>query len=235
MIAIVAVISSSILAYVFFSGVIMHPQPTNPAIVKQSSLSSQSINNNYLLSAIDESTTTKMNTPINITLAGSDPDKSDLLTAAIVKTPSHGTLSNINQVTGSVTYTPDQGFSGQDNFTFKVNNGKADSKNVGTGSITINQLPLASHHPSAIDESTTTNMNTPVNITLAGSDPDKSDLLTAAIVKTPSHGTLSNINQVTGIVTYTPNQYYAGYDSFSFKVNNGKMDSNKATVNVRVG
>ena len=106
---------------------------------------------------------------------------------------------------------------------------------MGTGSITVNQLPFANHPPSAIDQSITTNTNTPVDITLAGSDPDKKDSLTAAIVTTPSHGTLGNINQVTGIVTYTPNQDFTGDDSFSFKVNDGKIDSNKATVNIRVG
>jgi len=74
-----------------------------------------------------------------------------------------------------------------------------------------------------------------VSITLAGSDPDKTDSLTAGVVTTPSHGTLGNINQVTGIVTYMPNRDFTGGDSFTFKVNDGKIDSNKATVNIRVG
>jgi hypothetical protein len=39
-------------------------------------------------------------------------------------------------------------------------------------------------------QSITINTNTPVNITLAGIDPDKSDSLTEAIVKTP-HGIIS--------------------------------------------
>ena len=63
----------------------MHPQPTNPAIVNQPpSLTSQSVrnNNNHLLSAIDQSITTNTNTPVDITLAGSDPDKKDTLTAS---------------------------------------------------------------------------------------------------------------------------------------------------------
>ncbi len=52
----------------------------------------------------------------------------------------------------------------------------------------------------------------------------------------PSHGTLSNVNQDTGVVTYTPNQDFTGDDSFTFKVNDGKTDSsNTATVNIKVG
>ena len=92
------------------------------------------------------------------------------------------------------------------------------------------------HGPSATDQSITTNHNTPVKITLAGSDPDQNDTLTAAIVTNPSHGTLGNIDQNTGIVTYTPNPNFTGDDSFTFKVNDGKTDSsNTATVNIRVG
>ena len=61
------------------------------------------------------------------------------------------------------------------------------------------------------------------------------DTLIAAIVTNPSHGTLSSINQDTGIVTYTPNLGFTGTDSFTFKVNDGKVDSsNTATVNVNV-
>ena len=61
------------------------------------------------------------------------------------------------------------------------------------------------------------------------------DTLTAAIVTNPSHGTLGNIDQNTGIVTYTPNPNFTGDDSFTFKVNDGKADSsNTATVNVNV-
>ncbi|HND53969.1 MAG TPA: Ig-like domain-containing protein, partial [Pirellulaceae bacterium] len=47
------------------------------------------------------------------------------LTAAIVTTPSHGTVTlNTN---GSFTYTPTNGFSGTDSFTYRANDGTADS------------------------------------------------------------------------------------------------------------
>jgi hypothetical protein len=78
-------------------------------------------------------------------------------------------------------------------------------------------------------------MNIPVNMTLEGTDIDKNDPITAAIVTSPSHGTLGDINQVSGIVTYTPNRNFAGNDSFAYNVNDGKMDSsNIALVKLRV-
>jgi hypothetical protein len=202
--------------------------------------------------ATDQSVTTNLNTPADITLAGSDQDQNDTLTAHIVTPPLHGTLGTINQDTGVVTYTPNQGFTGDDSFTFKINDGKADSSNTAKVSITVNNSPAnngnsaASNQtqqisssntaPTATDQSVTTNLNTPVDITLAGSDPNQNDTLTAAIVTNPSHGTLGDINQATGVVTYTPNQGFTGDDSFTFKINDGKADSsNIGTVNIRVG
>ncbi len=145
--------------------------------------------------ATNQSVTTNQNTPVDITLAGSDQDQNDTLTAHIVTPPLHGTLGTINQTTGVVTYTPNQGFTGDDSFTFKINDGKADSSNTAKVSITVNNSPANNGNsapsnqtqqisssntaPTATDQSITTNLNTPVDITLAGSDPDQNDTLTA--------------------------------------------------------
>ena len=66
--------------------------------------------------------------PLNATDLDGDP-----LTYAIVTPPSHGTLSG----SGSTrTYTPDRHYFGLDSFTFKANDGTADS-NVATVGITV--------------------------------------------------------------------------------------------------
>jgi hypothetical protein len=116
----------------------------------------------------NQSGTTNMNTPIDITLDASDNDTNDDLTADIVSIPSNGKLSDINQSTGFVTYTPDPGFAGDDQFTFKVNDGKTGSNNTGTVKIGINSEQVQSvstsndsnHYPIANNQSVTTNMNT---------------------------------------------------------------------------
>ena len=79
-----------------------------------------------------------MNKPIDATLTAHDPDMNVNLTAAIISKPLHGTLGDIDQDTGVVTYTPCTGFTGTDQFTFKVNDGKEDSNNVGIVSIIVN-------------------------------------------------------------------------------------------------
>ena len=57
--------------------------------------------------------------------------------------------------------------------------------------------------------------------------------LTAIVVSQPANGTLSlNAN---GSFTYTPNADFNGTDSFTYKVNDGTVDSNTATVTIAVG
>lgn len=75
---------------------------------------------------------------------------------------------------------------------------------------------------------------TPTTIPLSCSDLNL-DPLTLAIVGTPpAHGTLGAIDQAAGTVLYTPVAGYAGPDSFSYKANDGALDSNTATVSLSV-
>ncbi len=57
------------------------------------------------------------------------------------------------------------------------------------------------------------------------------DPLTYSIVDNPSHGNLSG---AAPSVTYTPETGYTGGDSFTFKANDSKADSNVATVFITV-
>jgi hypothetical protein len=67
-------------------------------------------------------------------------------------------------------------------------------------------------------------------ITLTGSDPDGNSL-TYSIETGPSNGTLSG---TAPNLTYTPNINFNGSDFFTFKVNDGVVDSEPATVNITV-
>ncbi len=75
-----------------------------------------------------------MNTAKPILLAASDPDNNPL-TYSIVNPPQHGTLSG--SFAGQLqTYTPTAGYTGSDSFTFRANDGTANS-NTATVSITV--------------------------------------------------------------------------------------------------
>ncbi|HZS05030.1 MAG TPA: Ig-like domain-containing protein [Blastocatellia bacterium] len=156
------------------------------------------------------------------TLAATDVD-GDTLTFAVVTQPQHGTLSG---TAPNLTYTPAPDYNGPDSFTFKANDGKADSNvaTVGIGVTPVNDPPVAS------SQSVTTDEDTAKVITLAASDVDN-DPLTFIAVTPPQHGTL---NGTGSNLTYTPALNYNGPDSFSFKVNDGQVDSNIATVSITV-
>ncbi len=127
---------------------------------------------------------------------------------------------------GQLHYVPASGYEGSDSFTYKANDGSLDS-NTATVNVTVthvNQAPVCS----------TVALSTPVN-TAGDAAPSctdaENDTLTYAIVAQPTHGTAS---VVAGQLHYVPASGYEGSDSFTYKANDGSLDSNTATVNVTV-
>ena len=84
--------------------------------------------------------------------------------------------------------------------------------------------------PVAVSQSVSTAEDTAKAITLAATDVD-GDGLTYAVVSPPVHGVLSGTAPA---LTYTPDADYHGPDSFTFKVNDGLVDSSAATVSITV-
>ncbi len=172
--------------------------------------------------AFNQNIITARNQPVGITLTASDTENNSL-TYSIISTPAHGMLSGVSR---SLTYTPAAGFAGNDGFTFKANDGKADS-NIATITITViaNNTP-----PIATNQNLTTIQNTAKDITLTASDADN-DPLVYMIVSNVNHGTLSGTSPN---LSYIPDADFSGSDSLIFKVNDGQADSNIATVNITV-
>ena len=89
---------------------------------------------------------------------------------------------------------------------------------------------VANQAPVAAAQSVTIVEDTAKAITLAATDAD-GDAMTYAIVANPAHGTMSGSGSAR---TYTPVANYHGADSFTYKVNDGTVDSNPATVSITV-
>jgi microcystin-dependent protein len=186
----------------------------------------------FVPTANDQSVSVDHNTAIAITLTGSDSNNPvQALTFAIGASPSFGTLSGFNASTGSVTYTPLNGYAGSDSFTFTVTNTSSLVSTAATVSLTV-----AAAAPTAAAQSVNVSHNAPQSITLTGSDPNiPTQALTFAIASSPSKGTLSGFNASTGAVTYTPSAGYAGADSFTFTVTNTSgLTSTSAIVSLTV-
>lgn len=73
-----------------------------------------------------------------------------------------------------------------------------------------------------------------MEIQLVAQDDDPNSQMIAFINDRTSNGTLSEIYQLGGIVTHTPNPGFIGEDQFTCIVNDGTTDSNNATVKISV-
>jgi VCBS repeat-containing protein len=162
---------------------------------------------------------------------GNDTDvEGNSLTAVKVTDPASGSLAlNAN---GAFVYTPDANFNGVDSFTYKANDGSADS-NIATVTITvgpINAVPVATNDSYNVSQNGVLNIPAPG---VLGNDSDNDNAsLTAVKVSEPAHGTLTlNAN---GSFVYTPTANYNGADSFTYFAKDGSADSNIATVTITV-
>jgi len=159
---------------------------------------------------------------VSITLTGSDGD-GDYLLFGVMSGVSYGSLRGIAP---NLIYTPATNFSGTDQFTFIVDDGRVFSAEVSVDIIVnpINDPPVAN------SQMISTQMDTPIGISLTGLDLD-GDSLTYETVSTPLNGNLSGTGQN---LVYTPISGFTGTDSFTFRVNDGSVDSAMAVVQITV-
>ena len=170
-----------------------------------------------------------------ITLLGTDKE-GDNLTYIISSLPTTGILKDggvtitavqlpKNTTNTDLVYNSNSDTVLTDNFKFKVNDGISDSS-AAIVSITIDPV---NDKPVAIAQSNVVaTEQTLLAITLNGTDPD-GDVLTYTIVDIPTNGTAVLLGSK---LSYTSNSDTAISDSFTFKVNDGKLDSDKATVSI---
>ena len=144
----------------------------------------------------------------------------------------HGTVV-LNAADGTFTYTPAANFNGSDSFSFKANDGTLDSNTVteSVAVVPVNDAPVATNGSVSGNEDTVIGGQVPT-----ASDIDNSAAqLSYSLVGTnggAAHGTV--VLNADGTFSYTPNANFNGSDSFSFKANDGALDSNTATEAVTV-
>jgi hypothetical protein len=147
------------------------------------------------------------------------------LSFTVVTQPNNGTLSG---TAPNLSYTSNSGFVGIDTFTFKVNDGKADST---AATVILNVTSVAVNNaPTANSQTISAVTAQAKNLTLTGADPD-SDPLTFVLVTQPINGSLSG---TAPNLSYTSNSGFVGTDTFTFKVNDGKVDSTTVAIIINV-
>jgi hypothetical protein len=156
----------------------------------------------------------------------------DPLTVELVAGPANGTL--VLNADGSFSYVPNEGFSGNDSFTYQALDAEG-AGNVATVTLTVTPegttIPIeAGSDAYSVDAGETLTVEAPG--ILANDIDAEGDALTAALIAGPANGTL--VLNADGSFSYVPNEGFSGTDSFTYQASDGSNLSNIATVSIDV-
>lgn len=166
--------------------------------------------------AVDDPASTTAPDPVTTEVRDNDgiePEGGALADPTVVSGPEHGTATVEDD--GRITYTPEDGFSGTDRYTYAVTDGEDPAVACDTAVVTVAVANVFTPGPGV-----GTGQNQPVETPLSGiATTEGADLdPTAVSVETdPEHGAIS-VDATSGAVTYTPDDGYSGDDSYVVQV-----------------
>ncbi|WP_417205238.1 Hint domain-containing protein [Antarctobacter sp.] len=180
--------------------------------------------------AIDDTETTTVGTPVTLDPTANDTDpENDPLTVTGITPASNGTA--VLNGDGTVTYTPNAGFTGTDTISYTVTDGTSSD----TATITFTVTDDPNIPPTAFDDSAETDEGTTVTITpLANDDDPDGDnaLLTVASITQPTNGTA--VLNADGTVDYTPDAGFTGTDTFTYQLADPDGGSDTGVITVTI-
>jgi VCBS repeat-containing protein len=181
--------------------------------------------------ANNDSYSTNEDTALTVTapgVLGNDTNEDSApLTATLVSGPSNGTLTL--DPDGSFLYTPAGNFHGSDSFTYKANDGAADS-NEAVVTIVVNSV---NDPPTAADDAATTVEDGGLlTIDVLANDSDVEGPLVVTGVTQPPAGGVAAFTPTS--VTFTPAPNFSGTATFTYAVSDSDGAAAGATVTVTV-
>jgi gliding motility-associated-like protein len=147
-------------------------------------------------------------------ISASDPQFDAHDATAIIGAPTLGTVSGLNDGDSCITLTPTLNASGTTTFSIIV----CDDANVSLCDtvVFIWNITAVNDAPVAVDDTATTNEDTPVSLNILTNDFDvESNPLTVTITGGPSNGSQTF---AAGVVTYTPAPNFFGIDTISYQL-----------------
>ena len=153
-----------------------------------------------------------------------DPD-GDSLSARVVEAPTNGTLQLA--ANGSLSYTPEPGFTGTDTFRYEASDGSLSDTATVTIAVTRETDALV-----AVNDTYTATEGQPLQITAPGvlenDSAPSGDTLTTTLLNGPTNGTLSlNAN---GSFIYTPDPGFTGTDAFVYNATDGSLNDTATAI-----
>ncbi|KMK66561.1 Ig-like domain-containing protein [Puniceibacterium sp. IMCC21224] len=166
-------------------------------------------------------------TAIPVLFNDSDPDGDPFTITTL--TAANGTVTDNGD--GTVNYTPNDGFTGEDTISYTITDDGGLSDDA-VGIVTV-EVGDTNGNPVANDDTADT-IGDPVIISVLENDTDPDDdPLTVTDVSDPDNGTVV-IND-DGTVTYTPDDGFVGDDTISYTIDDGNGGTDTGTITVTVG
>ena len=179
--------------------------------------------------AVDDIAGGGRNTGLLIPILSNDSDIDGMIASLTITTPANSGQLTINN-DNSVTYTPNQDFSGPDGFEYEITDDSGAVSQIATVTININDAPVA------VDDLVETFVNDTIIIDVLDNDSDPDGTLqpgSVNIVTSPSNGIVSVNGD--GTINYTPTTDYIGTDQFQYTVEDDDGEiSNIADVDLDV-
>ncbi|MEO1529711.1 MAG: tandem-95 repeat protein [Planctomycetota bacterium] len=179
-----------------------------------------------VLIAVDDAAITQENANVEVRVLDNDINPDGLvLTPNVIVPPINGTVAPTRL--RSFVYTPDPGFSGEDQFVYQL---RDSAGNVTNAVVTIS---VSSVTPLANVDTTSVLQDGEVSIDVLENDEQlENSPVQVAIDLDPDFGTVRVTSD--NRVVYTPKEGFFGTDSFRYVVTDGLGNSDDAIVNVRV-
>lgn len=177
--------------------------------------------------ANDDAYTTDEDTEITVSPLDNDSDvDGDTLTITEITQPANGAA--VLNADGTITYTPNDDFAGEDTITYTVSDG-----NGGTDTATVTfTVSGVNDGPDAVDDEASTNNLTPVVIPVLANDTDpENDALTVTEASVDVGSVVINPD---GTLSYTPEADFGGVATITYTITDGNGGFDTATVSVNV-
>ena len=183
---------------------------------------------NQLPVALNDSATTAHNTAVTIAVLSNDYDP-DGDTLSLSGTSGVNGTAQISG--GSITFTPVNGFSGTEVFSYTVSDGNGGT-DTATVSVSVAPATNTNQAPVALNDSVVLSSVTEVTIPVLANDYDPDgDNLSITVISGGNKGTIRKNSD--GTLTYMPGRRFKNSDSFSYTVTDGKQ-STSATVSIQL-
>ncbi len=172
------------------------------------------------------------NTELNVLVNDTDPQNNivpDSLT--VLNAPSHGTAV-VNKSSGTIIYTPDKDFFGEDNLTYRI----TDATNYSDQAQVYITINAVNDPPVTVNDYFDTQEDQNLIFDVINNDFDidnQIDSSSVSIFKAPLHGQV-NIDETTYFLNYIPETNYNGKDSLIYEISDASGATSQGTVFITI-